>query len=155
MIHNLRLPARPDYIKLPCLTRSDYENYDVKYLGTEIGETIRLRSDLILSAVANFKPDLFLIDKKPYGVKNELMMALNYARLHLPESRRMLVLRDILDSPQRTIRAWRKNGYDDARADARERLRRFARALRRASRPERRARIEARRKPDGCSFGLM
>jgi predicted glycosyltransferase len=47
-------------------------------------------------------------------VKNELMMALNYARLHLPESRRMLVLRDILDSPQRTIRAWRKNDYDDA-----------------------------------------
>jgi predicted glycosyltransferase len=114
VIHNLRLPARLDYIKLPCLTRRDYENYDVKYLGTEIGETIRLRSDLILSAVANFKPDLFLIDKKPYGVKNELMMALNYARLHLPESRRMLVLRDILDSPQRTIRAWRKNGYDDA-----------------------------------------
>ena len=114
VIHNLRLPARLDYIKLPCLTRRDYENYDVKYLGTEIGETIRLRSDLILSAVANFKPDLFLIDKKPYGVKNELMMALNYARLHLPESRRMLLLRDILDSPQRTIRAWRKNGYDDA-----------------------------------------
>jgi len=34
-------------------------------MGTEIGETIRLRSDLILSAVANFKPDLFLRDKKP------------------------------------------------------------------------------------------
>jgi len=28
VIHNLRLPARLDYIKLPCLTRSDYENYD-------------------------------------------------------------------------------------------------------------------------------
>lgn len=114
VIHNLRLPARLDYIKLPCLTRTAYEGYDVKYLGTEIGETIRLRSDLILSAVANFKPDLFLIDKKPYGVKNELLMALNYAQLHLPESKLMLVLRDILDSPQRTIQAWRKNGYDDA-----------------------------------------
>ncbi|MGE0885450.1 MAG: glycosyltransferase family protein [Blastocatellales bacterium] len=114
VIHNLRLPAQLDYIKLPCLMRSDYENYDVKFLGTEIGETIQLRSDLILSAVANYKPDLFLIDKKPYGVKNELMMALNYARLHLPESRRMLVLRDILDSPQRTVQAWRKNGYYDA-----------------------------------------
>jgi len=39
----------------------------VKYLGTEIGETVRLRSDLILSAVANFKPDLFLIDQKPFA----------------------------------------------------------------------------------------
>jgi predicted glycosyltransferase len=114
VIHCLRLPSRLDYIKLPCLTRTDYEGYDVKCLGTEIGETVRLRSDLILSAVANFKPDLFLIDKKPYGVKNELMMALNYAQLHLPESKRMLVLRDILDSPQRTVQVWRKNGFCDA-----------------------------------------
>jgi predicted glycosyltransferase len=73
-----------------------------------------LRADLILSAVANFKPDLFLIDKKPYGVKNELLLALNYARLHLPESKCVLVLRDILDSPERTMQVWRKNGYDDA-----------------------------------------
>jgi len=36
VIHNLRLPARLDYIKLPCLTRRDFENYDVKYLGTKI-----------------------------------------------------------------------------------------------------------------------
>ncbi len=114
VIHNLRLPERLDYIKLPCLTRSDYEGYDVKYLGTGLDETIRLRADLILSAVANFKPDLFLIDKKPYGVKNELLLALNYAQLHLPESKSVLVLRDILDSPQRTIQVWRKNGYDAA-----------------------------------------
>jgi predicted glycosyltransferase len=26
VIHNLRPPARLDYIKLPCLTRSDYES---------------------------------------------------------------------------------------------------------------------------------
>lgn len=114
VIHNLRLPERLDYIKLPCLTRGDYEGYDVKYLGTQLDETIRLRADLILSAVANFKPDLLLIDKKPFGVKNELLLALNYARLHLPQSKNVLVLRDILDSPQRTIQVWRKNGYDGA-----------------------------------------
>ncbi len=114
VIHNLRLPPRLDYIKLPCLTRSAYEGYEVKYLGTELDETIRLRSDLILSAVANFKPDVMLIDKKPYGVKNELMMALNYAQLHLPKTRVALVLRDILDSTERTIPVWRKNGYFDA-----------------------------------------
>lgn len=114
VIHNLRLPERLDYIKLPCLTRCDYEGYGVKYLDAGIDETIRLRSDLILSAVASFKPDVFLIDKKPYGVKNELLMALNYARLHLPGSRSILVLRDILDSSQRTRSVWKKNGYDDA-----------------------------------------
>jgi predicted glycosyltransferase len=114
VIHNLRLPPRLDYIKLPCLTRSAYEGYDVKYLGTDLNETIRLRSDLILSAVANFKPGILLIDKKPYGVKNELMMALNYAQLHLPNAQIALVLRDILDSPARTIPVWRKNGYFDA-----------------------------------------
>lgn len=114
VIHNLRLPPQLDYIKLPCLTRTEYEGYEVKYLGTGVEETIRLRSDLILSAVANYKPDLFLIDKKPYGVKNELLVALNYARLHLPGAKWALVLRDILDSPERTIDVWRKHGYSEA-----------------------------------------
>src|SRR5438552_16918928 len=44
IIQRLRLPPGLDYIKLPCLTRTDYEAYSVKYLGTEIGDKIQLRS---------------------------------------------------------------------------------------------------------------
>jgi len=111
MVHSFRLPRRIDYIKLPCLTRTEREEYAVKSLGLGIGEAIRLRSDLMLSAAANFKPDLFLVDKKPYGVKNELEATLKYLKERHPETRHALLLRDILDAPEATIKVWGRHGY--------------------------------------------
>ena len=111
MIHSFRLPARLDYIKLPCLSRNAYEGYTVKSLGTEIDETMQLRSDLLLSAVRNFKPDVLLVDKKPYGVKRELESVLRYVRAHFPATKVGLILRDILDSPAATAQTWTTQNY--------------------------------------------
>ena len=114
MIHSFRLPARLDYIKLPCLSRTEYEGYAVKSLGTSIEETMQLRADLLLSAVTNFKPDLLLVDKKPYGVKRELEGVLRYVRFHQPATKQALILRDILDAPEATIQTWEKQNYYEA-----------------------------------------
>src|SRR5437588_13027513 len=76
VVHSLRLPKRLDYIKLPYLTRTESNIYSAKTLGTGLDETIRLRSDLIYAAAANFKPDVVLVDKKPCGVKRELTKTL-------------------------------------------------------------------------------
>ena len=114
MAHSFRLPRRLDYIKLPCLTRTEREGYAVKSLDLEIAEIIKLRSDLTLSATANFQPALVLVDKKPYGVKNELEAALKYLKERLPWTKQVLILRDILDAPEATIQVWQKNGYYDA-----------------------------------------
>jgi predicted glycosyltransferase len=111
MLHGFRLPKGLDYIKLPCLNRGQTGNLAVKYLGTEIEETVKLRSDLILSTVANFQPDLVLVDKKPYGLKNELASTINYLQTALPETKLVLLLRDILDNPETTITDWQKHGY--------------------------------------------
>ncbi|MUG96380.1 glycosyltransferase [Scytonema sp. UIC 10036] len=114
MLHGFRLPKGLDYIKLPCLNRGQTGNVTVKYLGCDVNETVKLRSDLILSAVANYQPDLFLIDKKPYGLKNELTATLDYLQTTRSQTKLVLLLRDILDSPETTIADWQKNGYYDA-----------------------------------------
>ncbi|NKE70862.1 glycosyltransferase family protein [Candidatus Manganitrophus noduliformans] len=114
MVHTFRIPQRLDYIKLPCLRRTEREGYSVKYLGTDMAETMRLRSELILSAVTHFRPDLLLVDKKPFGVKKELKGVLNYLKIHLPETKQVLLLRDILDSPEATIKVWKQNRYQEA-----------------------------------------
>src|SRR5207302_1586171 len=72
MLHAFRIPPRIDYIKLPCLTRTLDGAYDVKFLGLGYDDTIRLRATLITSALLDFSPDLILVDKKPFGVSNEL-----------------------------------------------------------------------------------
>ncbi|NJM61660.1 MAG: glycosyltransferase, partial [Oscillatoriales cyanobacterium RU_3_3] len=83
MLQSFRLPPRLDYIKIPCLNRGKTGEIAVKYLQTEIGETVKLRSDLILMAAMNFKPDAILVDKKPYGIKNELVTTLKFLKKHL------------------------------------------------------------------------
>ncbi|MDZ8106292.1 MAG: glycosyltransferase [Nostoc sp. DedQUE12a] len=114
MLHSFRLPKRLDYIKLPCLNRGTSGEMSVKYLGIEIHETVKLRSELILSAIANFKPDVFLVDKKPYGIRNELKSTIEYLTTKLPQTPLILILRDILDRPDAIITEWQKHGYYEA-----------------------------------------
>ena len=111
MLQGFRLPRGLDYIKLPCLNRGNTGEMAVKFLGMGIDETIKLRSELILSAAINFQPDIFLVDKKPLGIKNELKNTVDYLHHHLPETKMVLLLRDILNSPEKTIAEWEKNNY--------------------------------------------
>src|SRR5262245_4239413 len=114
VVHSLRLPESLDYIKLPCLTRTGRGEYTTKYLSARIEDAIQLRSDLILATVANFKPDLLMVDKKPVGIKGELAATLEYLQAKHPETRQVLILRDILDSAEAVIGNWERNGHYDA-----------------------------------------
>jgi predicted glycosyltransferase len=110
-LHSLRLPDGLDYIKLPCVGRNQSGELTVKFLDTEVQETIKLRSELILAATANFKPDLFLVDKKPDGLQGELKDTLAYLKANSPETKLVLLLRDILDRPDITIQQWQRCNY--------------------------------------------
>ena len=110
-LHTLRLPEGLDYIKLPCLGRDTTGQLEAKYLKAMPETLVRLRSHLILTAAAHFQPDMLLVDKKPQGLRNELKETLNYLRQHRPQTRRVLLLRDILDIPAVTIQQWQTNNY--------------------------------------------
>lgn len=116
-LHSLRLPQGLDYIKLPCLGRDESGVVSAKYLETNLEESVKLRSDLILSTVKNFQPDLILVDKKPDGLQQELQATLNYIKTHQPQTKLVLLLRDILDRPEATIAQWQRHGYYDTIAN--------------------------------------
>ena len=121
MLHSFRVSPGIDYIKLPCLKRSDNGDLGVRFLDLEVAEVVRLRRELILATVISFKPDIVLVDKKPEGLAGEMEPSLRYIRCNLPQTRTMLVLRDILDTPEATMRSWAERGsyktvewyYDD------------------------------------------
>ncbi|MEM8832200.1 MAG: glycosyltransferase, partial [Cyanobacteria bacterium P01_G01_bin.19] len=102
MLQSFRLPPGLDYIKLPCLNRGVSGDMAVKYLHTDVESTLKLRSELILAAAKNYQPDLVLVDKKPSGIKGELDLAIDYLKSNLPATKFVLLLRDILDTPQKT-----------------------------------------------------
>jgi predicted glycosyltransferase len=113
MLHSFRIPPRTDYIKLPCLSRTDKGRYGVKYLATDLSQAIRLRAEIINSAAVHFRPDVFLVDKKPLGVENELRPTVQYLKEIRPQTRLALLLRDVLDEPSETIAVWRRHRYHD------------------------------------------
>ncbi|MEM7063975.1 MAG: glycosyltransferase [Cyanobacteria bacterium P01_B01_bin.77] len=110
-LHTLKLPEGLDYIKLPCLGRDTSGQLEARYLKGMPETLVRLRSHLILTAAAHFEPDVLLVDKKPQGLRNELKATLGYLSRHCPHTKRVLLLRDILDAPAVTIQQWHKNNY--------------------------------------------
>ncbi len=112
VIHGFHLPDRVDYIKLPSVARTERDQYATRYLTTTIGDTIRLRAALLTAAVQDFAPDLVLVDKKPFGIMNELSDAMHYLRGALPRTKHVLVLRDILDEPAATMACMASSGFE-------------------------------------------
>ena len=114
MLHAFRIPPRIDYVKLPCLARTVQGNYASKYLNLSLDEAVRLRANVIRSAVLDFDPDLILVDKKPFGVKDELAGIFKPLSARGRRPKLVLLLRDILDSPEATTPVWRKNRHYEA-----------------------------------------
>lgn len=113
-LYAMRIPPGIDYLKLPCLSRDVDGSYGARSLPLSLDTAVRLRANLIKSAIADFAPDLILVDKKPFGVEDELAGALEAMSQVARRPKLVLLLRDILDSAESTSRIWRKNGYFDA-----------------------------------------
>lgn len=111
MLQSFRLPSGLDYIKLPCLNRGQSGQIAVKYLNADIESILKLRSELILAAAKNYQPDLVLVDKKPMGIQEELKPTIEYLKSNLPATKFVLLLRDILDTPEKTIEEWQRENY--------------------------------------------
>ncbi len=111
MLQSFRVEPGIDYIKLPCLKRTELGALGVRFLDLDLAEIVRLRRELILSTVMSYRPDVVLVDKKPDGLAGELEPSLRHIKCSLPQTRIHLVLRDILDSSRVTVAAWTRHGY--------------------------------------------
>jgi predicted glycosyltransferase len=77
-------------------------------------QTVKLRCNLIRIAALNFRPDVVLVDKKPFGLQDELKKTIETLRIVSPATKWMLLLRDILDAPAKTVAEW--HSFDSYRA---------------------------------------
>lgn len=116
-----RLPAGCDTVKLPSVLKQPDGSYGTRTLGTSIGETLRLRSELITSAARAFHPDRILVDHAPLGLLGELEPLFDELATWRRRPRVTLGLRDIIDDANVVQRDWDTNGvwsrldatYDD------------------------------------------
>src|SRR5260370_36640638 len=67
MLQSFRVEPGIDYIKLPCLKRTELGDLSVPYLDFDVTEIVHLRRDQILSTVMTYLPVVLLVHQIPEG----------------------------------------------------------------------------------------
>jgi len=93
------LPPRCDLVKLPSIGKTRDGDYVARRLLLSTSEITRLRSDLITATERSFRPDLLLVDHTATGPGGELLPVLRRLRHENLQTRVVLGMRDVLDTP--------------------------------------------------------
>ena len=101
-----------DCVTLPALAKSADGHYKARNLGWSLEDTTRLRSQIIKATMDAFAPDVFVVDKLPKGIGNELLPTLDL--LSKTSTKCVLGLRDVLDEPATVNREWLRDANDAA-----------------------------------------
>ena len=103
-------PAGVDFVKLPAVKKVGPEAYQSRHLRISFKRVRRLRENLIKAIAKSFDPHMLVVDNVPRGVDGELLPTLDFLRAHRPQTRIVLTLRDVLDTPEEIVPLWRKWG---------------------------------------------
>lgn len=102
-----------ELLKLPTIIKTGNFTWRNETLSTPVSRLIRLRSQLLLQTVAEFRPDAILVDHMPVGALGELKPMLDYVSIMRRPPKLFLGLRDVLDRPGMIRTVWeRTGGYD-------------------------------------------
>lgn len=99
-------PDRVDHVRLPGVVKLPDGTYASHNLGLDIEDTVELRAALLSAAEETFDPDLIIVDKEPWGFRNELAATLETAKSR--GARLVLGVRDVLDDAETLRREWER-----------------------------------------------
>ncbi len=100
--------ARVDFVRIPGVIKLRNGDYTSLQLHIDTEETLALRESIIRHTADMFDPDLFIVDKEPLGLRNEVEETL--WMLKSKGVPLILGLRDVMDDPDLLGPEWqRKN----------------------------------------------
>ncbi|HUF51138.1 MAG TPA: hypothetical protein VMN60_09910 [Longimicrobiales bacterium] len=98
-------PDNVDSLSLPAIRKNAAGEHSSRRLNVDLPTLVRMRSAILETAVAEFAPDVLIVDHLPLGALGELKPALE----RLSRTGRtdvVLGLRDILEAPANVISDW-------------------------------------------------
>ena len=101
-------PDNVDCLSLPALRKDADGNCSPRRLRIGLHELIRLRRDVLTSALSQFSPDVLIVDHLPRGALGELAPCLELLKER--GTRLILGLRDILEEPETVRSEWARAG---------------------------------------------
>ncbi len=110
VVQSWPLPPRLQISVMPPVVKVGAEQYVSRDGSLTLEEIREQREAIIIRTILDYRPDVFLVDHAPAGMKGELLSALALLRAEFPATRTILGLRDILDDGA-TVRAlWEEQG---------------------------------------------
>ena len=97
---------RVDFVRIPGVIKLTNGEYQSLGLHIELDQTMAMREAIIRQTAESFRPDLFLVDKEPLGLKGEVASTLK--ALKQKGTTLVLGLRDIMDEPRLLVREWKR-----------------------------------------------
>ena len=97
-----------DFVRIPGVVKQLTGEYDSANLRLGVEHTLEIRARIIRDTADIYRPDLFIVDKEPLGLRGEVVPALKL----LKDRGTPLVygLRDVMDDPAQLAAEWeRKN----------------------------------------------
>ena len=95
IIGSFDFKARVDFVRIPGIIKLRNGEYTSLSLHIDTEQTLAMRASIIRHTAETFDPDIFIVDKEPYGLRGEVHETLKILKsrgTHL-----VLGLRDVLD----------------------------------------------------------
>jgi len=106
-------PEQVDFVRIPGMIKKTNDEYLPLAIRINPEEALGIRKSIIMATAQTFRPDLFIVDKEPLGLKREVLPTLEWLRKELPQTRTILGLRDIMDDAATVRQDWaEKEIYD-------------------------------------------
>lgn len=110
IVGRFAFPDQVDFVRIPGMIKKTNEEYLPLSIKIDPKHALNIRKNIITATAKTFKPNLFIVDKEPFGLKKEILPTLRWMRQHLPKSKTILGLRDIMDGAETIRKDWKKKG---------------------------------------------
>jgi len=97
---------RVDFVRIPGVIKLHNGEYQSLGLHIDLDQTMEMRAAIIRQTALSFRPDLFIVDKEPLGLRGEVVSTLEM--LKAKGTTLVLGLRDIMDEPKLLLREWQR-----------------------------------------------
>jgi len=106
IIGSFDFKARVDFVRIPGVTKLKDGEYTSLGLHIDLEQTMSMRESIIYHTAASFKPDIFLVDKEPTGLRGEVLSTLEMLRDG--GTINVLGLRDVMDEASALKAEWER-----------------------------------------------
>jgi len=98
--------TRVDFVRIPGVIKLRNGDYTSLSLHMDIEETVQLRASIIKHTAEHFDPDVFIVDKEPWGLRGEVKDTLEMLKAR--GTPLVLGLRDVMDEPELLVPEWER-----------------------------------------------